>query len=190
MIDSEEQTPAETTQAGKHWKLQFYVLCGMLFLALVGMGLTQAMENGAWEYWLFVVIVYAALGLWRSIGTAKQSGQPVKQLVSRELAHWMILLAFMGVVLLLERKEIVNRDSASYIAIMFLGLGCCLAGVHFDRMLTIVGVVLAVMTVSLATLEQYTVVVWVIMILVVVAAAAYYFFKSKAGDSAIEKIEA
>ena len=91
--------------------------------------------------------------------------------------------------LLLERKEIVNRDSASYIAIMFLGLGCCLAGVHFDWMLTIVGVVLAVMTIALATLEQYTVVVWVIMILVVVAAAAYYFFKSKDGDSAIEKIE-
>ena len=190
MIDSEELPPDEYNKINNQWKLQFYVLCGMLFLALVGMGLTQAMENGAWEYWLFVVVVYAALGFWRSIGKAKQAGKPVKQLIGRELAHWMILLAFMGVVLLLERKEIVNRDSASYIAIMFLGLGCCLAGVHFDWMLTIVGVVLAVMTVSLATLEQYTVVMWVIMILVAVAAAAYYFFKSKDGDSAIEQIEA
>ena len=190
MIDSEEQTPVEYSQANKHWKLQFYVLCGMLFLALVGMGLTQAMDNGVWEYWLFVVVVYAALGFWRSVGKAKQDGRPVKPLVGRELAHWMILLAFMGVVLLLERKEIINRDSASYVAMMLLGLGCCLAGVHFDWMLTIVGFVLAVMTISLATLEQYTVVVWVIMILVVAAAAAYYFFKSKDGDSAIQEIEA
>ena len=101
----------------------------------------------------------------------------------------MIVLAFMGVVMLLERKEIINRDSASYVALMFLGLGCCLAGVHFDWMLTIVGVVLAVMTISLATLEQYTVVVWIIMVFVVIAAGAYYFFKSKDGVSAIEHFE-
>ena len=77
MSDSADKTPAEKTDSGLNWKTQFYVLCGMLLLALVGMGLTQALENGAWEYWLFVVIVYAALGLWRSIGKAKQSGQPV-----------------------------------------------------------------------------------------------------------------
>lgn len=189
MSDSAEKTPAEKTGSGLNWKTQFYVLCGMLFLALVGMGLTQALENGAWEYWLFVVIVYAALGLWRSIGKAKQQGQPFKQLVGRELAHWMIVLAFMGVVMLLERKEIINRDSASYVALMFLGLGCCLAGIHFDWMLMIVGVVLAVMTVALATLEQYTVVVWIIMILAVIAAGAYYYFKSQDPDSVIEHFE-
>lgn len=189
MSDSAEKTPAEKTGSGHNWKTQCYVLCGMLFLALVGMGLTQALENGAWEYWLFVVIVYAALGLWRSSGKAKQQGQPIKQLISRELAHWMILLAFMGVVVLLERKEIINRDSASYIALMFLGLGCCLAGIHFDWMLMIVGVVLAVMTVALATLEQYTVVVWVIMVLTVIAAVAYFYFKSKDQASVIEKFD-
>ena len=155
---------------------------------LIGMGLTQAMEKGAWEYWLFVVIVYAGLGLWRSTGKAKLEGRPFNKLIGRELAHWMMLLAFMGVVLLLERKEIVNRDSASYVALMLLGLGCCLAGVHFDGLLTIVGVVLAVMTISLATLEQYTVVVWVIMVVAVVAAAAFFYYKSKHPESVFEKL--
>ena len=189
MNDSADQTLAEKIESGLDWKTQFYVLCGMLFLALVGMGLTQAMEKGAWEYWLFVVIVYAALGLWRSVGKAKQDGQPVKQLVGRELAHWMILLAFMGVVMLLERKEIINRDSASYIALMFLALSCCLAGVHFDWILMIVGVVLTVMKVTLATLEQYTVVVWVIMVLAVVAAAVYFYYKSNHPESIVEKFK-
>ena len=189
MSDSAEKTPTKKTDSGLNWKTRFYVLCGMLFLALVGMGLTQALENGAWEYWLFVVIVYAALGMWRSIRNAKQQGQPVKQLISRELAHWMIVLAFMGVVMLLERKEIINRDSASYIALMFLGLGCCLAGIHFDWMLMIVGIVLAVMTIALATLEQYTVVVWIITVLAVIAAVAYYYFKSQDQDSVMETFD-
>ncbi len=186
MNESHEMKPTQKSESSLSWKTQFYVLCFMLVLALVGMGLTQALQKGAWEYWLFVVIVYGALGLWRSTGKAKQDGLPVKQLVGRTLAHWMFLLAFLGVVMLLERKQIISRDGASYVALMFLALSCCLAGVHFDWLLMIVGIVLTVMTITLATLEQYTVAVWVIMILAVVAAATYYFFKSKNSDSAIE----
>ena len=173
--DSAAQPPDEATKLNQQWKIQFYVLCGMLLLALIGMGLTQALEKGVWEYWLFVVFVYAALGLWRSTRKAKLLGQPVKQLISRELAHWMILLAFLGVVMLLERKEIIDRQSASDVALMLLAFSCCLAGIHFDWLLMVVGVVLTVMLVALATLEQYTVALWVIMILVVVGAAAYFF---------------
>jgi 4-hydroxybenzoate polyprenyltransferase len=189
MIDSAEQATAENTVFGANWKIQLGVLCGMLLLALIGMGLTQAMQKGAWEYWLFVVIVYAGLGLWRSTRKAKQDGQPIKQLISRELSHWMTLLAFLAVLMLLERKEIIDRDSASDVALMMLAFSCCLAGIHFDWMLMIVGVVLTIMLVALAMLEQYTVVLWVIMVLAVIGAAAYFYFKSKGGDSMVEKFK-
>jgi len=189
MNDPKELTPDAYTRINRQWIFQFYVLCGMLMMALIGMGLTQALEKGAWEYWLFVVIVYAGLGLWRSIRKAKMEDQPVKQLIGRQLAHWMILLAFMGVVMLLERKEIIDRQSASDVSLMLLAFSCCLAGVHFDWILMIVGVVLTVMLIALATLEQYSVAVWVIMILAVIAAAGYFYYRSKNADSAIEKFE-
>jgi uncharacterized membrane protein YfcA len=189
MIDSAEQATSENKIFGANWKIQLGVLCGMLLLALIGMGLTQAMEKGVWEYWLFVVVVYAGLGLWRSTRKAKQDGQPIKQLISRELSHWITSMAFFGVVMLLESKEIINRESASEVALMLLAFSCCLAGIHFDRMLMIVGVVLTIMLVALATLEQYTVVVWVIMVLAVIAAAAYYYFKFQSGDSMVEKFK-
>ena len=51
--------------------------------------------------------------------------------------------------------------------------------VHFDWLLAIMGVVLTVMVVAMATLEQYSVVLWIVMILVAVAAAAFFYFKSK-----------
>jgi hypothetical protein len=161
----------------------------MLVLALVGMGLSQALEEGAWEYWLFVVVVYAALGLWRSTSKARQAGQTVRKLISRELAHWAILLGFLAVLLLLERREIINRQSASDFALLLLALSCCLAGIHFDWLLMIVGVVLTVMLVAMATLEQYSVVLWIIMILVVIAAAAFFYFKSKGRGSVAEPVE-
>ena len=161
------------------WKIQLGILSAMLLLALVGMGVSQASEKGAWEYWLFVVIVYAALGLWRSTRRAKQKGQTVRALIGRELAHWGVLLAYLAVLLLLERQEIINRQSASDFALMLLALTCCLAGVHFDWLLMIVGVVLTVMVVAMATLEQYSVMLWVIMALVTIGAAAFFYFKSK-----------
>jgi len=189
MSDSAEKTPVEKTKSIAPWKIQFWVLCAMLALALLGMGLSQAMEKGAWEYWLFVVVVYAALGLWRSTKKAKQKEQPIRKLIRRELAHWAMLLVFLGVVLLLERREIIDRESASDIALLLLAFSCCLAGVHFDWLLMIVGVVLTVMLVAMATLEQYSIVLWIVVILVAIIAATIFYFKSKSGGSVVESFE-
>ena len=185
-VDDAKSDDAKSSDAKSNtgWKIQLGVLCAMLLLALLGMGLSQSSEKGAWGYWLFVVFVYAALGLWRSTRRAKLQGQPVRALIVLELAHWGVLLAFLAVLLLLERQE-----SASDFALMLLALSCCLAGVHFDWLLMIVGGVLTVMVVAMATLEQYSVVLWIIMILVVIAAAAFYYFKSKSGRSVIEPVE-
>jgi hypothetical protein len=185
----EETGSEETTPSTAAWKTQFYVLCAMLVMALVGMGLSQAMENGAWAYWLFVVIVYAGLGLWRSTRKARQVGKPVKELIGRELTHWAVLLAFLGVLLLLERREIIDRESASDFALLLLAFSCVLAGVHFDWLLLIMGVVLTVMLLAMAMLEQYSIVLWVIMIAVTIAAAAFFYLKSKRGISDAEDVD-
>ena len=102
---SDRNTSAETqSRSGSGWKLQLGILCGMLVLALGGMGMTQASKRGAWEYWLFVVVVYASLGLWGSARHAKQDGQPMWNRIAREIGHWAVLLAFMAVLLMLERR--------------------------------------------------------------------------------------
>ncbi len=177
---------ADQTKSSGGWKIRVGVLCSMLVLALAGMGFTQASETGSWEFWLFIVLVYAALSLWRSSQSAKQAGQSVAKNFFRELSHWGILLVFLFVLLLLERNEIVNRDSASYFALMMLALTCCLAGVHFDWLLLVVGIVLTVMLVAMATLEQYSVVLWLIMIVVAGLAAGFFYFQSKSGDSEVQ----
>jgi general stress protein CsbA len=178
--------PASTNDTGfvtasrssTSFKIQLGVLCGMLALALGGMGMSQASEGGAWEYWLFVVAVYASLGLWRAARQAKQAGEPVQKRIAREIAHWAVLLGFLAVLLMLERREIIDRQSAADSALLLLALSCCLAGVHFDWQMMIVGVVLTVMMVAMATLEQYAIVLWIVMILVVIGAAGFFYLKS------------
>ena len=189
MEKSAEQSVTEEVASGTGWKIRLSVLCAMLVLALAGMGFTQASESGSWEFWLFIVLVYAALSLWRSSQSAKQSGQSVGKRLVRELSHWAILLVFLFVLLILERREIVNRDSASYFALMMLALTCCLAGVHVDWLLLVLGIVLIIMAVAMAMLEQYTVVLWLIMIVVAGLGAAFFYFQSKSGDSKVQQSE-
>ena len=201
MNESAEQTPVDQANAddesnsvsgassGGGWKIRLGVLCAMLILALAGMGFTQASETGAWEFWLFVVLVYAGLGLWRSSRHAKQTGQSVSKSIGREFSHWGTLLGFLAVLLLLERREIIDRQSTSYFALMMLALSCCMAGVHIDWLLLVVGVVLTVMLVAMATLEQLSVVLWLIMVAVAGLAAWFFYLKSKRGESESETIE-
>ena len=186
MSKSAEQSVTGEATSGAGWKTRLSVLCAMLVLALAGMGFTQASESGSWELWLVIVLVYAALSLWRSSHSAKQSGQSVGKRFVRELSHWGILLAFLFVLLTLERREIVNRDSAAYFALMMLALTCCLAGVHVDWLLLVLGIVLMIMSVAMATLEQYSVVLWMVMIVVAGLGAAFFYFQSKGGDSKVQ----
>ena len=165
------------------WKLQLGILCTMLVLAMAGLGFTQSSETGAWEYWLFVVLIYAALGLWRNIRSAKHKGKSIEKSIFHELAHWLTLVCFLAALLLLERREIVNRDSASYFAVMLLALTCCLTGVHADLLVLLVGVVLTIMLIATAVLEQYTVILWMVMIGVAALAVAFFYFKSKRADT-------
>ncbi|WP_145089280.1 hypothetical protein [Rosistilla carotiformis] len=178
-VDSKAQP-----KSGGAWKTRLAILCSMLVLAIAGIGFTQATDSGAWEYWLFVVIVYAALGLWKSVRSARQAGQSIHKTIVRELSHWGILLGFLAVLLMLERREIINRDSASYFAVMLLALTCCLAGVHIDWLLLVVGISLTLMVLAMAMLEQLS--AWLIMILVACLAVAFFYFKSKRDGSAVK----
>lgn len=181
MSGHDETDSVDEPKSTGSWKLRVGILVAMLVIALAGMGFSQASETGAWEYWLFVVITYATLSLWRSSRIAKQSGQSIRKSIVRELAHWGTLVGFLAVLLLLERRDVVDRESSSYFALMLLALSCVMAGVHIDWLLLVVGIVLTIMLVAMATLEQFF--LWITMVLVACLAAAFFFVKSKRGGS-------
>ncbi len=189
MNPSVEPSAAHTSPSGGNWKLQLGILCGMLVLALIGAGLSQATARGAWEFWLVVVVVYAAIAVWRSTQSAQQRGQPVRPIMVRLLSHWGVLLVFLAILYLLEQREIINRQSASDFALLLLAFTCCLAGTHFDWLFVVVGAVLTVMLVAMATLEQYSVVLWILMIAAAVGAALLFFLRSRKGHSAVEPLD-
>ncbi|MGB0596147.1 MAG: hypothetical protein ACPGLY_05625 [Rubripirellula sp.] len=160
-------------------QIQFALFVLMLLLALGGMGLTQSLESGAWEYWVFVVLVYASIGVWKAIRSARHASRSVRQGVVREISHWGTLVGFLGVLFFLEQRQVVDRQSASSFALMLLALSCFMAGVHLDWQLLLLGGVLTIMLVALALLAQYEIALWGIMLGVAFAAILFFRFKAK-----------
>jgi hypothetical protein len=144
--------------------IQFVLFILMLVLALIGMGITQALPDGGWEYWAFLVLVYGLISVTATYRQAKSRGEPIWQMIRKQVLHWAGALVAFKLLFLLERTDIVSREATSDLSVILLSLICYLAGVHFQWMFILIGLVVGVMALTLAYLEQYMVIGWIIVI--------------------------
>ncbi len=157
----------------KKFPLRTWLFCAMLVLAVVGMGLTMSLEDGGWEYWIFLLAFYGGVSVFWAWQGAKQKGEPVWRTVRDNVFHWSCVLAIYAILVIFEWTEVINRGAAANVGLLVLALSCLLAGVHFDWIFLLVGVVLAIMVVAIGYLEQY--VVWFLMLPVILMAGWSYF---------------
>ena len=145
-------------------RIQFVLFILMLVLALIGMGITQANPSGSWEYWAFLVLVYGLISVTVTYRQAKNLGEPIWRMIRKQVLHWAGALIAFKLLFLLERTDIVSREATSDLSVILLSLICYLAGVHFQWMFMLIGLVVGVMALTLAYLEQYMVIGWIIVI--------------------------
>lgn len=165
--------------SGKPWssrRLQFWLFCALLALALIGMGLTQATQGGGALYWLILLWIYALFSLVRAWLQARERHESIWPEIHLHLFHWLGALVALHLIFVLERNDILSRDAASNVSMVILALSSYLAGLHFDRMFLLIGIVLAIMAIIGAFVEQYT--LWLILVPSSLI-AAWLFFKSK-----------
>ena len=162
-----------------HWKVEFVLLCLMLLIAIVGMAVTQASVNGAWEYWLFAVFVFAGIGTFRDFKWARLTKKPIWKSMIKQVIHWSVLLVVMKALFWMEQYNAISRESASLAAILLLAMTSIHAGLHFHWTFAIVGVVLAVMAVVLGVLEQSMLLSWLVVVPLVLGGAVLFFFRAR-----------
>lgn len=175
-----ERTRAAREALSRSWKIDAALVGLMVLLAVVGMGLTQASESGAWEYWLVALSVYMVVGVTRVTLRAWRDEAPMLPRVLGALAHWFAPLFIMGALLYLEGLEAISRDAASVSALLLLALSCLTAGIHLDVLFLPLGLVLTAMAVALMVLQESLVLLWVAVLLVAVLAVAVFYFGGRA----------
>ena len=162
-----------------HWKLEFCFLCVMLIIAMAGMAVTQASTNGAWEYWLFAVLGFAGIGMYRDFKWARQTHASVWKTMVKQLVHWAVLLLMMKALFWMEQYNAISREAASIAALFLLATTSIHAGLHFHWTFAIVGVVMAAMSVVLGVLEQSMLLSWFIVLPLAIGGAFLFYMKAR-----------
>lgn len=145
----------------------------MLLLAFLGMVLTDVRSSGAWDYWKWVVPVYAILALWLSWYVRRQNGTITAIALGHELLHWVGVIAAVFMVSFFIHLGIISRFIAGIFDLTLLSLGVFLAGVYIETTFIFIGIVLGVLAILSAVVIQY---LYAIMIPIMLAGAAIIGF--------------
>src|SRR5262245_41835333 len=159
-------TPAEA-QAGRPplafpqpWRVAVVVGVVMVLLALLGVGLTTARSTAAQPYWIGMVPVFGVLCIMTAYLSARK-GHFDFSTVHRQALHWLGIGLAVAVDFFLLHSGEESGTGAGLVALLLLGVGCFTAGVHFQWLFVLVGLLLGVTLVVVVSAEQYS---WLIFV--------------------------
>lgn len=149
------------------WKARLSVGIIMLALAFLGMVVTDVRSVGGWDYWKWMVPVYALLALWLSwyVKRKQQTLSPIT--IWHEVLHWLGLIGAIFLVSHLVHLGTISRFIAGIFHLILLSLALFLAGIYIESIFILIGIVLGVFALLTAMLVQY---IYVFIIPIAIAA--------------------
>jgi hypothetical protein len=160
-----DQAPGRTaTIAGVPVTIAALFAVAMIVLALIGAGATFANVSWAEKYWLWLVPVFGLIctaAAWMRTGTLDRT-------VLRQVLHWLAV----GVTIAIDfsffrRTGEQTSITTSLNSLLFLALGCLLAGIHLEWSFALVGVLLLATAVVIAVAQEYMALVIVLALLLI-----------------------
>ncbi|MBM3184171.1 MAG: hypothetical protein FJZ64_02570 [Chlamydiae bacterium] len=137
------------------WKARLGVGVIMIVLAFLGMVVTDVRSEGGWDYWKWMVPVYAILALWLSwyVKRKQQTISPIT--IWHEILHWAGLIAAIFLVSYLVHLGTISRFIAGIFHLILLSLGVFLAGIYIESIFLLIGIILGIFALVTAFLVQY-----------------------------------
>ncbi len=137
------------------WIARLGVTAIMLLLAFVGMVVTHVKATGGWDYWKWVGVVYALLALWLSWYMKRQTQTVAPFTILHEVVHWVGVIGSIFVVGTYVEIGIISRYAAGLFDLTLLSLGIFLAGIYIEKTFIAIGLVLALLAIFTAFINQY-----------------------------------
>jgi hypothetical protein len=125
----------------------------MILLALVGVGLTMANRSAASAYWMSLVPLYGMLCIWLSHFRGRLQGD--SYLLWRQVFHWAAIAGAVCLDFFIGSTSLVTAEGLGINALLLLALGCFLAGIHFEWLFMVVGLILTLTMIVVVQAEQY-----------------------------------
>ncbi len=137
------------------WKARLGVGLAMLVLAFLGMIITDIQKGGGFDYWKWVVPIYAILALWLSwyVKREKQTISPIT--IGHEILHWIGVIGAIFAISYLVHLGALSRFNAGMVHMIILSLGVFLAGIYIESIFLIIGIALGAFGILSAFLAEY-----------------------------------
>lgn len=140
----------------KHpWGARLAVSISMLILAFLGLVFTDVKTTGAWDYWKWMVPIYAILSLWLSWYVKRQTQTISPVTLWHELLHWIGLFLAVLLVSFFVHLGIIGRFTAGIFDMTLIALAVFLAGIYIETTFIFVGIVLGIFAFLTAFIVQY-----------------------------------
>jgi hypothetical protein len=155
-------------------QMRFFASLLMLIIALIGVILTDFSPHFSANYWFYAIPVFAVINIILSWHAALGHRQFV--IAWHELLHWLALLVCIFMVYIFVHMGVFSNVLAGIFMLTLLALTTFLAGIHFDSMLIIIGIILMLFDLLSAVFVQFSM---VIVVPIVVVAAILIFWRVK-----------
>ena len=137
------------------WEAKIAVAILMLALAFLGMITTDIHSTGGWDYWRWVVPVYALLALWLSWYVKRKTQVLSPITLWHELFHWAGVILAVFLVTCFVNLGSLSRFNAGLFDLTLLALGIFLAGVYIESTFILIGLILGLFAYMAAFVAQY-----------------------------------
>lgn len=178
---TEERKPHNT------WKARFLVGIAMLFIALLGMIVTDMKVGGAWAYWCIMTPIYALLSIGLSLYLRHSHPKVAIITIWHEILHWTGLVLAIYLVSSLVQMGFVSRFQAGVEVLLLLALATFLAGIYIETTFIVIGIAIGLLVVGIGLLDQYLYAIVIPLIVITVILLFLITRRKSHKDTSINK---
>ncbi len=137
------------------WKARFVIGLIMVCLSFIGLVVTDIWKDGAWNYWRFASLVYAAMCMWLSWYLRKKQHSISFSKLWHEIIHWIALILAVFLFSLYTEMGIMGRFEAGLAILTLLALTIFLGGIYIEPSFLIIGILLGFFAAGAAFMATY-----------------------------------
>lgn len=161
-----------------HLKERLIVGLVLLGFSTLGVFITVFAPTFAWHYWLIVVPIFAIMCIWLSWHVSR--GHKLNgSTIWKEIIHWAALLVAVFLVSTIVSSGIINYLAGALFVLILLAFTIFIAGVHFDAMFMLIGILLGLMAAGSAFFVKYLIVIMIPVAIIVAALLIWRFYYKK-----------
>ncbi|MCB1110288.1 MAG: hypothetical protein KDK64_04850 [Chlamydiia bacterium] len=138
-----------------HWKMRFLVAIMMLGLSFIGLIVSDLWTNGAWDYWRWMVPIFAILCLFLSWYLRHKQRVMSATTIWHEVVQWFGLALAVYLISVFVKIGLMGRFEAGLIVLVLLSLNTFITGIYVESTFFVIGIMLGLFAAAAALLAEY-----------------------------------